>query len=264
MKNEVSPIWQTLPDSIEQKLESYIVKALLERGNRNKAVLMFRADSIGVPGKKLNRLLDLFMEYNVPLSLAVVPFWLYESRWKVIKKRIPGNKKNLFCWHQHGWRHANNSENGKKYEFGQDCYLSDIIDDLEQGWVRLETVMGRDFYPAFTPPWNKCDDVTLKLIREMKYNCISRFQGKKPLVPKNLREFPVNVDFHTRQEKDQALDWSKLFVELKYTLSNGYCSIMIHHQNMNDNAFKFLEIFLKIIVKKNNIKPVNLKTLCEI
>ncbi|MDM8535735.1 hypothetical protein QUF70_03185 [Desulfobacterales bacterium HSG17] len=264
MKNVISPIWQSLPDNIEQKFENCIAKALTERVNNKIAVLLFRADGVGVPGKNFSRLMELFMKYNTPLSLAVVPGWLYESRWNVIKKLIPDKKKSLFCWHQHGWRHVNNGENGARYEFGSNRFLSDIIDDLESGWLRLESVLGRDFYPAFIPPWNTCDDATIQLIREMKYNCISRFQGIKPLTPKGLADFPVNVDLHTRDEQNQSIDWGKLYVELKYTISHSYCAIMIHHQNMNDNAFEFLEILLKIIGKKKNIKPVNLKTLCEI
>jgi len=264
MKNLISPIWQSLPDNIEQKIDHCIVKALADRVQSKNTVLMLRADAIGVPGKSFYRLLDIFMEYNIPLSLAVVPSWLYESRWNVIKKRIPENKKYLFCWHQHGWRHSNYEENGKKQEFGPERSISDIIDDLESGWLRLESVMGRDFYSVFTPPWNMCSNDALNLIKEMKYKCISRIQGIEPLAPKGLADFPINVDLHTREEKNQSIDWGKLYLELKYTISHGYCGIMIHHQNMNDHSFKFLEIFLNIIKNKKNIKPVNLRTLCEI
>jgi len=263
MYNPISHIWHSLPHDIEKRMEICIKGALAERVNKNDVILFFRADGVGVPGKLFSRLLDIFIKHNTPLSLAVVPSWLYESRWDIIKSTAH-KKKSLFCWHQNGWKHTNYEDSEVKQEFGPARSISEIIDDLEKGWVRLESVLGDDFYPAFTPPWNMCSETTLQLIRELKYNSISRFHGISPKAPNSLPEFPVNIDLHTRKETDPLRDWKKLINEIKATVSYGYCGIMLHHKYMNDNAFDFLELFLNITGRYKNIRPANLKTMAEI
>jgi hypothetical protein len=119
--------------------------------------------------------------------------------------------------------------------------------------------MGKDFYPVFTVPWNRCNSITLELLKELGYHAVSRSQGSLPPPPEGLPDFQVNVDLHTRKELDYEEGWSALFAELRGALLSGLCGIMIHHQRMNDAAFAFLEVLLQTLSRHQDLDIVHFK-----
>ena len=123
--------------------------------------------------------------------------------------------------------------------------------------------MGENFYPIFTPPWNRCDNNTLKQLKSLRFKAISRSSENKTINPERIAEYNVNVDLHTRKEKDPERGWSNLFGELRHSLANGLCGIMIHHQLMNDQAFVFIEYLFQALAGRSGMKTVHLKDLAE-
>ena len=263
MKYEASSLWHLPLRDMKKVLEFCIGEALEQRFTGNDIIIQFRADDIGAPGKNFFRLMDIFLKHKTPLSLAVVPSWLMKPRWESFQSynlKAP----SLWCWHQHGWRHTNHEPDGKKkQEFGPARTVYAVINDIENGWKRLESIMGNTFYPVFTPPWNRCSIDTLTMLNQMAYNAVSRIEGAFPRAPGKLPDYHINMDLHTRKETNPAKGWENLFEELKGGLSNGYCGIMIHHQRMNDLAFDFIELLLEEIQKHNNIKMRNFRDCVE-
>jgi peptidoglycan/xylan/chitin deacetylase (PgdA/CDA1 family) len=200
----------------------------------------------------------MFKRHRVPLCLAVVPAWITARRWQYLKD-LGAGEPTLWCWHQHGWRHVNHETDGKKQEFGASRSPSDIKRDLVLGKRRLEDILGQAFYPVFTPPWNRCDISTLKLMRELGYVAVSRSCGSEPKAPGGLPDFCVNIDLHTRKEPDPASGWNNLLKELQRAISSGRAGIMIHHQRMNAAAFDLLDILLKIMVKHRQIQLIHFR-----
>ncbi len=262
MPHTVSPIWKNLPKNFLSRLEACVNTSHNEASQPEDVLIFFRADDVGVPSENFSRLISLFYRYKIPLSLAVVPVWLTHQRWDHLKA-LTGNIFSLWCWHQHGWRHVNHSGIGKKYEFGQSRSSSQIRADLKNGMERLKKIMGENFYPIFTPPWNRCDYNTIKQLKNLRYKAISRNSGDKPGNPEGIAEYNVNVDLHTRKENDPETGWENLFGELGQALANGLCGIMIHHQRMNDHAFTFIESLFQAFANKSGIKTVHLKELTE-
>ena len=119
--------------------------------------------------------------------------------------------------------------------------------------------MEAEFYPVFTPPWNRCSPSTLQLLRDLGYAAVSRGRGSRPKVPGELSEFLVNVDLHTRKEQDPVLGWRNLTNELQQALQSNCGGIMIHHQRMNEAAFDFLEMLLKILVRHKAIELIHFR-----
>jgi hypothetical protein len=260
MQNEVSPIWRHLPSDLVSRTERCIDIAWERRENKGPGHIFFRADDVATPGEKLAGLMDIFKHHRVPLCLAVVPAWLTGRRWQYLKG-LGAKESSLWCWHQHGWRHFNHEIDGKKQEFGASRSRSDIKRDLLLGKRRLEDLMEADFYPVFTPPWNRCSLSTLQLLWDLGYEAVSRSRNSKPKPPMELSDFYVNVDLHTRKERDPASGWSNLFNELQQAISSDCCGIMIHHQRMNDGAFDFLEVLLKTMVKHREFQLLHFKHL---
>ena len=222
--------------------------------------MFFRADDVAVPGDQLDELIKLFMHYRVPLCLAVVPAWLTKTRWEYLKK-LSRKNPSLLCWHHHGWRHINHEPAGKKQEFGPSRSLSKLRNDFLRGQNRLEQLMGKEFYPVFTPPWNRCDYRTLELLKAFGYHAVSRSRHSNPSPPDGLPDIQVNVDLHTRKENNAVESWKNLFSELDQALSNGLCGIMIHHRRMNSASFIFLELFMQSLSKRKEIQLVHFKDL---
>jgi hypothetical protein len=262
MTGRFSPLWLSLPSDLTIGVRRCIDEALGLFNGNDSGRIFFRADDIAVPGKRFARLMQLFTTYQVPLSLSVVPSWLTGERW--ISLQEPGRKiPSFWCWHQHGWRHANHETGGKKQEFGPGRSFFDARKDIIRGRNRLESLMGKNFYPVFTPPWNRCDLKTLEILRELGYVAVSRSRGSKPASPVGLPDIAVNVDLHTRKETDPHSGWDHLFAEIRQAVSSGRCGIMLHHQRMNDAAFAFLEILLQNLLNRKRLQLLTLKDLRE-
>ena len=240
MAGPVSSIWECNPQDLKRSLDQCLRETLTDT---SRAKIFFRADDIAAPSRNFSRLVNLFREYRTPLCLAVVPAWVSAARWRAVLETA-GDEPSLWCWHQHGWRHTNHEPDGKKQEFGPSRTREAVARDLSLGKQRLETILGDRFYPFFTPPWNRCGAHTLAVLEEMGYNGVSRSKGAKPS-SNSLPDLYVNVDLHTRREKDGTKDFRDFFREFSKVLVKGYCGIMIHHQLMNDAAFDFLGVLLQ-------------------
>jgi hypothetical protein len=255
MSHSISRIWLSPPKDLVSRVTRCIDSAL-DASEKREGIVFFRADDVAVPGKGFTRLMELFIRHRTPLSLGVVPAWLSGPRWKVLKG-FERRDSGLWCWHQHGWRHQNHEIKGKKQEFGPVRPELQIKRDLVRGRRRLETQMGSDFCPVFTPPWNRCGLSTLILLRELGYHAVSRSTGSQPSTPIELPDFQVNVDLHTRKEKRPLAGWDGLFEDLKGALMSGFCGIMIHHQRMNEAAFTFLDVLLEIFSRRIDLSLVH-------
>jgi peptidoglycan/xylan/chitin deacetylase (PgdA/CDA1 family) len=260
MRSDIAAIWRRPPSDLDLRLDDRLRSGCDKAEARRPLSLFFRADDVAVPGKNFSRLMDLFAKYGVPLSLAIVPAWLTPPRWQYLNSF---EKKNPFrwCWHQHGWRHANHETEGKKQEFGDARSLAQITQDIARGKHRLEQLMAGAFYPVFTPPWNRCSADALQALKALGYAAVSRSPGSKPRAPRGLPDFSANLDLHTRKERDPAAGWHNLLRELEQAVASGFCGIMLHHQLMNPAAFDFLEILLKALTKTPAIQIMNFKGL---
>jgi len=260
MKYDVSSIWQRLPTDLVSKIERCVAAGCERTAAGGGSRIFFRADDIAVPGQQFARLLQIFSRYRAPLCLAIVPAWLTRPRWSALR-RIAQKAGSRWCWHQHGWRHTNHEVEGKKQEFGPARSRDDLEHDILCGRQRLEKLLGEEFYPVFTPPWNRCDQKALEVLKHLGYAAVSRSRGSRPQPSEGLPSYDVNVDLHTRKEKTPAAGWANLFDELQPAIASGRCGIMIHHQLMNQAAFNFLEILLKVLTRHKELKLVDFEDL---
>jgi peptidoglycan/xylan/chitin deacetylase (PgdA/CDA1 family) len=256
MAYPISTLWRFLPSDLSSRMDHCFSAALERVDSKDPGYLFFRADDVAVPGANLVRLMDLFTRYRVPLCLAVVPAWLTQTRWRNLE-RIGQKAPSLWCWHQHGWRHVNHEPEGKKQEFGPSRSPLKIRDDLVRGKNHLQALLEESFSPVFTPPWNRCDQKTLGILKELNYQAVSRSNKSVPPSPDGLPDFAVGVDLHTRKEDHPLLGWEGLFSELDSALSQSPCGIMIHHRRMNEAAFVFLEMFIRTLLRQRHLRLVH-------
>ena len=179
MSSAIKPalLWMNLPSDLPQRLRRCLDKASAESSPIDTGIIFFRADDVGVPGRNFTRLVELFQGHQVPLTMAVVPAWLTKPRWQGILE-LCGNRRDLWGWVQHGWRHQNYELRGKKQEFGPSRPLSQKRKDLKLGFNRLSVMMAENFLPVFIPPWNRCDQETLSVLPELGYEDMEISDGE--------------------------------------------------------------------------------------
>ncbi len=228
-----------LPEGVRVRIR-HILQDACAAGNQLR--VFFRADDIAADDERFSRLMRLFAAQCMPLCLAVVPGWLDRPGREKLQRFDPASP--LWCWHQHGWNHANHEPAGKKCEFGESRGRAAIRDDLLRGRERLALLFGDLFLPVFTPPWNRCGRTTLEILAELGFQAVSRFANADPPANGILRDLAVNIDLHTRRERDFRRDWDNLFAEMAAAARRGGMGFMLHHQRMNDPAFAFLDILL--------------------
>lgn len=252
----VSAVWKVQPSKRSIPFQERL-RISLDRRSQPTCVVMFRADDIAVPGINYQRLVHLFAKYQMPLCLALVPAWLTHARWQVLQRMTP---QGHWCWHQHGWRHANHALTGKKAEFGATRPISAIQRDARAGWQRLRQIVGAPLYPVFTPPWNRLHPLAVEPLRECGFKGVSTFDQALDLAG-GLPDLAMTVDLHTRKSKQAQCDFDQLIAELGAGLSQGYCGIMIHHQRMNPHAFVFLNALLEWLTAQRELQCFDFRDL---
>ncbi|WP_419786371.1 polysaccharide deacetylase family protein [Pseudodesulfovibrio sp.] len=256
VKNIISPCWLA-PEADLDRAADRAAEIL----SASPVPVFFRADDLGVPGDKCRRMLDLFRTRGVPLHLAVTPAWLTPARWNVLREWA--GEDDLWCWHQHGWRHLNHQTSGKKGEFGTERNDAELRADLTHGRDRLAEILGDAFRPVFTPPWNRFDPRVGPILKDLGFKAVSRSSGedKKVPLPLGLPDLPINVDLHTRREEDPAEGLEHLIIEFKNAVAEGRVGLMLHHQRMNDAAFAFLDRCLEAVAGPDGPELIRLDRL---
>ncbi|OGR16192.1 MAG: hypothetical protein A2X81_08540 [Desulfobacterales bacterium GWB2_56_26] len=221
--------------------------------------VFFRADDIGIPSRSFAGFIALFRKHSIPLCLATVPTWLNEKHLAELRliTGTAAGPSGQWCWHQHGYIHHNFELSGKKQEFGPAREPAELRKCLAQGRDRLLRLLGDDFCPVFTPPWNRCGEATLRALADLGFQAVSRSRGARPEAPAALPDFQVQADLHTRKEQSPELAFAALLNELEDSLASGRCGIMIHHQRMNARALQLLDILLGQIKNKRKLIPVH-------
>ena len=259
----VCSIWRKLPPDLISRTQKCVDDACAYFNPNQPGYIFFRDDDVAAPGRPFTRLLELFYQLRNPLNLAVVPAWLTRIRWQNITA-AGRSARDLWCWHQHGWRHANHETSGKNQEFGPGRSIAALESDIVRGRRRLENLIGNNFFPVFTPPWNRCDKRTLQLLKKHDYVAVSRSQNPNSPILEDLPDFCVNVDLHTRKDRNAACGWVNLLAELEKGLAAGLCGIMVHHNQMNTAALEYLEILLKMISARKEFLVVHFRDLSHI
>src|SRR3989339_349067 len=257
---KISSIYRSQDPDLLQKIRDGVREQIRAAMADHEIKVFFRADDIAVPSKNFSRMMDLFLSYQIPLCLAVVPAWMTPKRWEATAEfRKKG--KDLFCWHMHGYRHMNHEPAGKKQEFGPARTAQAVLNDLARGQKRLQAMMGKDLTPVFTPPWNRCSMDALMMLKKTGFAAVSRSHGSLPAAPEGLEDIPVHVDLHTRKETSAEKARQKLLEEFRIGLASPVCGIMLHHMCMNDQAFLLLEYLLELFSGYGQIQKITYREL---
>lgn len=206
--------------------------------------IFFRDDDIDEDEESLVRLLDLFLSHGVPLNLAIIPGLLSDATVRLLHTRELWIPESLGLI-QHGWKHINHEQEGRKCEFGISRSLAEKFSDIARGKSRLEQAFGPRFYPAFTPPWNRCTPDTFGLLDELGFTVFSKDQGEDPVQGHRFQNISTTLDLY-RWKGGATLKPPDVVVKalISQLRELDRIGILLHHKVMDIAALTFLDQLL--------------------
>jgi hypothetical protein len=192
----------------------------------------FRDDDIGWGDDRLLALLDMFAHHSLPVDLAAIPAAISIDLARTLRAWTEATPA-LVAVHQHGFAHVNHEPEGRKCEFGPSRSAADQRHDIERGRRRLAEVFGPIVQPIFTPPWNRCTDVTGECLDELGFAILSRDATARPLTSAAPVELPIRVDW-AAHHKGVRLDHPELVqLLIREIRVPGPVGVMFHHTLMD-------------------------------
>lgn len=151
------------------------------------AALWWRDDDAAAASAKLANLLRLAR--GAPVALAVIPAQAQADLAAVLRD-APS-----VAVLQHGWRHVNRAEHGKKSEYPTGRDGASVAAELAAGRTRLRDLFGPRALPVFVPPWNRFASDLLPALAESGLAALSVMAGQAPSrLPPGLAAIDVHVD----------------------------------------------------------------------
>jgi len=225
----------------------------LQRDGREINIFL-RDDDIDDDEETLRQLLDITFARVVPVNLEVIPATLSDDGVRLLRD-YKGFDGNLVELHQHGWQHVNHETVGKKCEFGAARGFDDQLQDIARGKARMEELLEERFFPAFTPPWNRCTDDTLRVLDQLGFQVFSADKNGRQRDGDNFREISITLDLF-RWPGGAALKAPEEIIDsLIEQMSRGETvGILLHHKVMDGAALSFLDLLLAQLCRDDNVK----------
>lgn len=224
------------------------LESALERRARQGAPLQlfFRDDDVAEAEATLRRLLQLFLRWETPINLGVIPGQLTAAGRELLWQSVKAAPA-LIELNQHGWLHLNREPVGRKCEFGPSRTLAEQLADIAQGQARMHEAFGPHWFPAFIPPWNRCTEATCQALDQLGFRVLSRDRAAALCTGVRFRELPITLDLFRWRGGAQLRPAAELVNELSRQIDAGATmGVMLHHQVMNEEAFAWLETLLQV------------------
>ena len=237
------------------------VKSALE-GIKSQVTVFFRDDDAGWCYDRLFKLIDCFSEYALPLDLAAIPQEFDVANAASLRCSIEASEHRIGI-HQHGFRHLNHQQNGRKCEFGQDRSLAQQKFDIWMGKSQLNDYFGDHVSKIFTPPWNRCNQDTVEALIDLEFTAISRDETAQPLKTGPLIELSVGIDWF-KKKAGVRLEYNEIGSQIGAAIwKNNPLGLMLHHAEMDRNERSMLKELLALLHSQSNVKCEPMSTLIE-
>jgi hypothetical protein len=208
--------------------------------------LFFRDDDAGWADARLFELLDLFAVHAYPIDLAVIPTEVHPGLVdELLGRRAATARIGL---HQHGYNHQNHEPNGRPCEFGPSRSAEQQRADIAAGRQLLLEAFGPCLDPVFTPPWNRCADVTGVCLKQCGVTAISRDRSAGPLNVRGLKECPIQIDWFASKHKVR-LSRERWVEDASAAIATAEAplGIMFHHAQMGKPDLQACEAFISML-----------------
>jgi len=208
----------------------------------------FRNDDVGWANDEFRALLACFRRHSVPIDLAVIPSALtteFAGEICAVHEEAPV----LVGIHQHGFSHTNHEVAGRKCEFGTSRTYQEQYRDLQLGKMKLQATLGSVVDPIFTPPWNRCNEITGECLTALGFRVLSRDATAPSLALSGLKELPISIDWFAKKH-GARVSFQALGALIANTVKQRQpLGIMLHHELMSADERALLCDLLVLLSK---------------
>ncbi len=218
--------------------------AILDRAVKQERRFSFwlRDDDAVMPSKPLDRLISLTAQYDIPLTLAVIP----EQTGQALKDRLM--REHHVSVAVHGWSHRSYSTPpAKKQELGLDRGIDPVLSELREGHEKLQALYADRCLSMLVPPWNRIAPEIVPALPRLGFGCLSVFGPESPAVLPLLNTHVDIMDWRgTRggRPDDELLDEVANCLERDPPLNA--IGLLAHHLVHDDQAWGFLDRFFRL------------------
>jgi len=227
--------WQTLNTELDAWAD-----------NGKIADLWWRDDDAVDVGSKLDKLISV--TETTGLLLAVIPAHAKAELATAL------NAVSHVKAAQHGYAHINHAERGKglgAWELGLHRGEKIVLEELDLGRSRLETLFEDNFIPVIVPPWNHMDSALLAPIAARGYSGVSGFGPRETCV--QSRDFTIinshcdPIRWKTGAKFKGDTKTINQLVEHLHSRRTGIVDAteptgyLTHHIDMSDDSWAFSE-----------------------
>lgn len=226
--------------------------------------LFFRDDDVDEDEATLRRLLQLFLRWETPINLAVIPGRITAACSEVLLQSIRTTPQ-LLELNQHGWQHLNHERAGRKCEFGPSRTFAEQLADIAQGRARMNEAFGQHCFPVFVPPWNRCTETTCQALDQLGFRVLSRDCDAALCADSRFRELPITLDLYRWRGGARLRPAAELVGELIGQIEQGaLIGVMLHHKVMDEEAFAWIETLLQVCQRYSIVQCHTFKRLLEV
>lgn len=213
-----------------------------------KATFWWRDDDACTNTPQLETLLELSDQFEIPVSLAVVPAGLQAS----LPKRLSTSRYVSVL--QHGYAHRNHAPaTEKKSEYGDHRAIDAMLSELAQGRAVLQQNFDRRFIPVLVPPWNRYSVDLLSSLATVGYTGVSAMWARptEPISP-DLIQVNTHIDpvlwrgdrgfIGEANAMEQLVSHLRLRRECPQ-LGDEPTGLLSHHLDQTESVWKFCRQF---------------------
>lgn len=219
------------------------------------ARLWLRDDDAVEPTSQLKRLVDLTAQFDVPLTIAVIPDFATQALATYIAKH-PNISVAL-----HGYSHTNHAPpDQKKRELGLHRDKQIVLDELVSGRLKLEQMFNKHFINMLVPPWNRIDAQLVPELSSLRLSSLSTFGWENFSVGAGLVQYNTQVDIIDWKGSRGGRSLNELIAELannvKVARQKGGVpvGILSHHLVHDAAAWCFLQELFNFCRQRKDIK----------
>ncbi len=204
--------------------------------------LWWRDDDAVSATPELEQLIALSEAVAVPVHLAVIP--------KMADTRLAARvaQTNHLIPVVHGWAHENHAPmTDKKAEFG--ASRGNVVDEIQVGMARLQTLFGDRLKPMFVPPWNRIAPQHYPSLIKAGFRTLSTFTPRTtPDASLGLQQINTHLDPIAWRKGKTLIATDQLVAQLTQLLvdrrtgltdNNEPLGLLTHHLVHNAEVWEF-------------------------
>jgi len=228
--------------------------------------VFLRDDDVFKLDWKLEKFCQLILSLKMPVIFGVIPKKITPTTVNFLNQ-LKQKHFDLIDIVQHGYQHKNYSlDPNCKYEFGLKRTYLQQKSDILAGKKLMEKYFGRNFTPAFIPPFHGYNLDTLKVINELSYKVFSA--GKKTSFPnKFFLDLPARMSLSVYlKNHTKTLNLKEMIIKFtRACFGSKVLGIVLHHQDLDDfeSVGKFFR-FIQMKSKKSEIKLINFSAILKL